>query len=90
MCEKEFVDANALSDHERQVHTEQNETCKICGKLETNSYTLYGHMQNHETKICQVCNENLPKKNFARHWKSTMKLFIAAKFAISISPEKML
>ena len=67
VCEKEFKDANALSDHERQVHTEENETCKICGKLETNSYTLYGHMQNHETKICQVCNENLPKKNFARH-----------------------
>ena len=67
VCEKEFKDANALSDHKRQVHTEENETCKICGKLETNSYTLYGHMQNHETKICQVCNENLPKKNFARH-----------------------
>ena len=56
VCAKEFVDANALSDHERQVHKEENLYCKICGKLETNSYTLYGHMQNHETRLCKVCN----------------------------------
>ena len=67
VCAKEFVDANALSDHERQVHKEQNETCKICGKLETNSYTLYGHKQNHVTRLCKVCNDNLPRKIFARH-----------------------
>ena len=67
VCAKEFVDANALSDHERQVHKEENLYCKICGKLETNSYTLNGHMQNHETRLCKVCNANVPRKNFARH-----------------------
>ena len=39
VCAKEFVDANTLSDHERQVHKEENLYCKICGKLETNPYT---------------------------------------------------
>ena len=24
-------------------------------------------MQNHATRLCKVCNENLPRKNFARH-----------------------
>ena len=62
VCAKEFVDANALSDHERQVHKEENLYCKICGKLETNSYTLNGHMQNHETRLCKVCNANPPIK----------------------------
>ena len=26
-----------------------------------------GHMQNHETKLCDICSEYQPKKNFARH-----------------------
>ena len=62
VCAKEFVDANTLSDHERQVHKEENLYCKICGKLETNPYTLNGHMQNHETRLCKVCNVNPPIK----------------------------
>ena len=62
VCAKEFVDANALSDHERQVHKEENLYCKICGKLETNPYTLNGHMQNHKTRLCKVCNANPPIK----------------------------
>ena len=28
-------------------------------------YNIY--MQNHATRLCKVCNENLPRKNFARH-----------------------
>ena len=67
LCEKTFSDANSAKDHERQVHKEENVSCAVCGKWETNIYTLMRHMQNHETKLCDICSEYQPKKNFARH-----------------------
>ena len=51
LCEKQFSDEIRAKDHERQVHKEENVICAVCGKLETNNYTLMGHMQNHETKF---------------------------------------
>ena len=57
LCEKTFSDANSAKDHERQVHKEENVSCAVCGKWETNIYTLMGHMQNHETKLCDICSE---------------------------------
>ena len=66
-CEKKFSDEIRAKDHERQVHKEENVSCAVCGKLETNIYTLMSHMQNHETKLCDICSEYQPKKNFSRH-----------------------